>query len=128
MLQGSCLCGSIRYEITGELGPIIYCYCSQCRKASGSSCATNATVAAEEFRFVAGADLVGEFESSPDTFRCFCTRCGSPLVKRYKDNPEQIRLRLGTLESDPEAEVTAHIFVGSKASWTRITDDLPQHA
>ena len=65
MLQGSCLCGSIRYEIQGELGPSVYCHCVQCRKASGASVTTNAGVATGDFRFVKGEALVGEFESSP---------------------------------------------------------------
>jgi hypothetical protein len=127
MLEGSCLCGGIRYEVSGELGPSLYCHCRQCRKASGASCATNASVAATEFRFVQGESLVGEFESSPGQFRCFCTRCGSPLIKRIAAKPEEVRLRLGTLDSDPRTTPAAHIFVSSKAPWTNITDDLPQH-
>lgn len=128
MLEGSCLCGGVRYEITGKLRSAVHCHCGQCRKASGASFTTNATVAAEDFRFVAGEELVGEHESSPGRFRCFCTRCGSPLVKRDRETPGQLRLRLGTLDTDPGIEVTAHIFVGSRAPWTRIADDLPQRA
>jgi hypothetical protein len=117
----------VRYEISAQLGPAVHCHCSQCRKASGASCATNASVPADGFEFVSGGELVGEFESSPGQFRCFCTRCGSPLVKRNAARPEEVRLRLGTLDTDPEVQVVAHIFVGSKARWTTITDGLPQH-
>jgi hypothetical protein len=70
---------------------------------------------------------VGEFESSPGQFRRFCTRCGSPLLKRYVDRPDLLRLRLGTLDTDPGVAVTAHIFVRSKAPWVQIADDIPQH-
>ena len=127
MLEGSCLCGGIRYEISAEVGPSIHCHCVQCRKASGASFTTNASVAADAFRFVEGESLVGEFESSPGQLRCFCTRCGSPLIKRIADKPETIRLRLGTLDSDPETTPAAHIFLRSKAPWTVIRDELPQH-
>ena len=127
MQEGSCLCGAVRYEISVQLGPAVHCYCSQCRKASGASCATNASVPTDGFQFVSGEALVGEFESSPGQFRCFCTRCGSPLIKRNAARPTEFRLRLGTLDTDPEVEVAAHIFVSSKAPWTTITDDLPQH-
>jgi hypothetical protein len=48
------------------------------------------------------------------------------LIKRYVDKPEEVRIRLGTLDSDPETTPAAHIYVGSKAPWTSITDDLPQ--
>jgi hypothetical protein len=126
MLQGSCLCGGVRYEISGRLGPGVHCHCGQCRKASGSSFATNASVSSGEFRFVSGESLVGEFESSPGQFRRFCTRCGSPLVKRNTANPDELRLRLGTLDTDPELRMDAHILVRFKAPWTEIRDDLPQ--
>lgn len=126
MLEGSCLCGGVRYRVDGKLGPSVHCHCGQCRKASGASFTTNASVAAADFRFVEGESLVGRFESSPGQFRCFCTRCGSPLVKRNEAKPDEVRIRLGTLDSDPETTPAAHIFVSFKAPWTRITDDLPQ--
>jgi len=127
MIQGSCLCGGVRYEISGELSPAVYCHCVQCRKASGASFTTNASLPADAFRFLSGESLVGEFESSPGRFRRFCTRCGSPLLKRYADKPDLLRLRLGTLDTDPGVSVTAHIFVRSKAPWVQIADDIPQH-
>ena len=125
MLKGSCLCGGIRYEIAGEVGPITNCHCSQCRKASGASFATNASVDAKEFRFTSGADLLREWESSPGKRRCFCGRCGSPILKRTDSNPEIIRLRLGSLDNDPGLKPSKHIYVGSKAPWVEITDGLP---
>jgi hypothetical protein len=57
MLTGRCLCGGVRFEMSGQLGPVIYCYCSMCRHANGSSFATNASVRNEEFRTVTGRDL-----------------------------------------------------------------------
>ena len=126
MLKGSCLCGAVLYEISGKLGPAVHCHCSQCRKASGASFTTNASVPIDDFKFVSGEALVGEFESSPGQSRCFCTRCGSPLIKRNAAKPAEVRLRLGTLDADPGVQVAAHIFVSSKAPWMPITDDLPQ--
>jgi hypothetical protein len=126
MLSGSCLCGGIRYEIDAELGPVTNCHCSQCRKASGGSFATNASVPAAAFRFVAGAELLRSWESSPGTHRCFCGRCGSPILKRRDSSPDSLRLRLGTLDTDPKVRPSKHIYVGSKAAWVEITDDLPR--
>jgi hypothetical protein len=126
VIRGSCLCGEVRYELCGALGPAAHCHCVQCRKASGGSFATNASVSADAFHFLAGETLVGEFESSPGVFRCFCRRCGSPLIKRYAGKPDVLRLRLGTLDTDPGVSVVAHIFVRSKAPWVEIADDIPQ--
>jgi hypothetical protein len=49
MITGKCLCGKVRYEINGRLGPVVYCHCSMCRRATGSAFATNASVRANEF-------------------------------------------------------------------------------
>jgi hypothetical protein len=77
-------------------------------------------------RFISGAELLKEWESSPGRRRCFCRRCGSPILKRNDARPETIRLRLGTLDSDPGVKPAKHIYVGSKAPWFEITDGLPQ--
>jgi len=126
MLTGGCLCGGIRIEIDGSLGPIIYCHCSMCRHANGSSFATNASVWTEQFRIVAGRELIKEYESSPGNLRAFCSRCGSPLYGTIKEAPSIRRVRLGTLNSVDRATSVAHIWVGSKSEWFDITDSLEQ--
>jgi hypothetical protein len=127
MVKGSCLCGQIAYEISGEFTLATYCHCKQCRKSSGSSFATNASVNSTDFRFTAGESLLSRFESSPGQFRCFCSICGSPVVKIYADNPQMIRIRLGALDDDSGVEIGGHFFTAEKAEWYRICDDLPQH-
>src|SRR6266566_3613601 len=103
MLTGRCLCGGARYEIDGEIGSATYCHCSQCRRASGTAFATNASVRAEHFRLVAGRDLLTEYESSPEKLRAFCARCGSPVLSRWAAHPDFVRIRLGTLGDDPRS-------------------------
>nr|WP_321238228.1 GFA family protein [uncultured Tolumonas sp.] len=127
MLKGSCLCNAIQYEIRGELGPTMMCHCSKCRKANGSAYAINAAVKADQFHFVKGQELVSEFESSPGVFRSFCKQCGSPLLSRRPSQPDIVRLRIGTLDTPVDVKPLAHIFVGSKASWDEIHDDIPQY-
>src|SRR5262245_42511697 len=127
-MNAGCLCGGVRIEIAGKLGAVVYCHCSRCRKASGTAFAANADVRRRYWRFVSGEDLVREFESSPGVLRAFCGRCGSPVYSRTAANPEVLRLRLGLLDDDPERRSLAHFWVGSKAGWFQITDDLPQFA
>lgn len=127
MLKGSCLCNAIQYEIHGELGPTMMCHCSKCRKANGSAYAVNAVVKTDEFHFVKGKEFVAEFESTPGVFRSFCKQCGSPLYSRRPSQPDLLRLRIGTLNTPVDVKPLAHIFVGSKASWDEIHDDIPQY-
>ena len=126
MLTGSCLCGRVRYQITGKIGPVGHCHCSTCRKAQGGAFVTNAPVRTKYFRLLTGADSVAGFESSPGKQRCFCRVCGSPLWSRRESEPEIIRIRLGLLDSDPGRRPLAHVWVSEKAPWYEITDDLPR--
>ena len=126
MLSGSCLCGGVKYEVSGEIPAITNCHCSLCRKMSGSAFSSGASVPASSFRFVAGHELLREWESSPGYRRVFCGRCGSPLIKRKANDPESIRLRVGTLDGDPAVKVSKHMHVRSKAPWLEIADGLPQ--
>ncbi len=127
VLRGSCLCGAVRYEIDGALGPIVCCHCSMCRKAQGTAFGTNAPVEASRFRIVAGADVLREYRSSASKSRSFCGTCGSPIHSRH-DGRAEVRVRIGTLDTPIEARPVAHIHVASKAEWDVIADALPQHA
>src|SRR5438477_12049566 len=124
MLTGRCLCGGVRYEIDGEIGSVVCCHCSQCRRANGTAFATNASVRAEHFRLVAGRDLLTEYESSPGKFRAFCARCGSPILARWAAHPAFVRLRLGTLDLDPGTRALLPVSVCSKARWLESTGEL----
>jgi len=128
VLKGSCLCGSVNYEIHGELGAIVMCHCRKCRKANGSAFATNAPIATSAFKLISGASSVGEFQSTDGVFRVFCKNCGSPLYSRRPRVPDLIRLRIGTLDTAIDSKPTEHIYAASKAEWETICDELPQHA
>lgn len=127
MYTGGCLCGSVRFEIHGPIHNIVYCHCSQCRKAQGSAFATNGIVNADEFRILAGEDALTGYESTPGQKKYFCRICGSPIMSKTESRPGQVRVRLGTIESEIVERPIAHIFVTSKANWETIAGDLPQY-
>lgn len=125
-MTGSCLCGAVRYEITGSFKAIGHCHCSICRKSHGAAFATWGIIDPDQFRWTAGEALLQGHESSPGALRCFCSRCGSPLVCTFHGAVGEVVV--GTLDDDPGARPSEHIFVDSKAPWHEITDALPQHA
>ena len=126
MINGSCLCGRITYEIDGKLGAVTYCHCVTCRKAQGGAFVVGAPARRKYFRLLSGVDAITEYESSPGKRRGFCRVCGSPIWSRRDGDPETLRLRLGALDGDPGRRPVAHIWVGEKAPWFTITDDLPR--
>ncbi len=127
MYQGSCLCGAVQYELRGDLGDIVFCHCSQCRKAQGSAFASNSPVQAADLLWLAGQEMLSEYESSPGKHRAFCSRCGSPLYSRRDNLPEVLRLRIGTLDTPIAVKPSGHIYAPSHAEWFTIADELPQY-
>jgi hypothetical protein len=126
-VHGSCLCQGVRYQIDGPVGAAACCHCSRCRKWSGTAFSSYAGVAKQDFRWTAGEDLLGRFPSSERIFRVFCTRCGSALASWPSDPAgESVWVMMGTLDEDPGVKPGLHIWVGSKAPWFEIADDLPQ--
>ncbi|MBU1666288.1 MAG: GFA family protein [Gammaproteobacteria bacterium] len=127
MYKGGCLCGAVRFEISGPIRNIVYCHCSRCRKAQGSAFASNGIARASDFNILTGEEALTGYESTPGQTRYFCKICGSPILSRTAAKPEQVRVRLGAIDSDIEERPMAHIFVTSKANWEEITGDLPQY-
>jgi hypothetical protein len=127
MVTGRCLCGGVQFEVHGELGETRLCYCELCRRANGSAFSANIPIPVERYHLLSGREHIREFESSPGAFRAFCSTCGSPLYGRTVRDPDHVRVRLGTLSSEAQAKVTAHVWVRSRPSWYRIADNLPQY-
>ncbi|MBR1234326.1 GFA family protein [Bradyrhizobium sp. AUGA SZCCT0182] len=125
-LHGGCLCGSVRYEISAQLGIAEHCHCSMCRKAHGAAFSTNALVPTEALILTSGAEFISEYQSSPNREKCFCSKCGSQLFIRRLDHPESTVVTLGTVDGDPHTRPERHVFVASKAPWYDIADVLPR--
>lgn len=126
MLTGSCLCGTVRYEVRGPAMVMYYCHCGMCRKATGTSFATNMLVRAEDFVLVAGRDAVKPYRSSPDEFRHFCSECGSPIYSEAEHRRGILSIRCGLLNGDPEIRPAHHIYMAFKSPWMVVGDGLPQ--
>jgi hypothetical protein len=124
---GSCLCGAMAWEVEGAPALMMNCHCSRCRRGRGAAFATNAFYRLESFRWLRGEDMADSYKV-PDAqhfTQSFCRECGSP-VPRLLEKFNRAMVPVGTFDADPGARPGAHIFVGSKAAWDLITDDIPQ--
>ena len=124
MITGKCLCGKVSYEVTGILGETSNCHCSMCRRQHGAAFATYVRIEPDDFRWLKGQEFVKVYESPRGGGWCFCSECGSSLAGTA--NGQVTSVTLGTVEGDPGVKPEYHIFVGSKAPWFNITDNLPQ--
>jgi len=124
-VSGSCLCGAVRYAISGPMRPVIGCHCEQCRRSSGHHVA--ATACRIDDIVVTEDGSLAWYRSSDAAERGFCGRCGSNLFFR-PEHSESLSIMAGTLDVPTGLETVAHIFVDSKSDYYTIGDGLPQHA
>jgi hypothetical protein len=125
MLTGKCGCGAVRYRVADEFVYALNCHCSNCRAATGSAFKALAGIERDKLQVTDGADklLVFGDEDLNDTR---CAVCGSLLFSIVREGA-YVHVALGSLVDAPTIRPTHHIFVGSKAPWFEITDDLPQY-
>lgn len=127
VLKGSCQCGGIAYEVQTPFVAVHNCHCARCRKARAAAHTTNGFVPADRFKFTKGEDLLASYKV-PEAIsftQNFCQVCGSGMPRLREDMGVAI-LPLGTLDDQPDQGADDHIFVGSKAEWFDIADDLPR--
>ncbi|MCB1884889.1 MAG: GFA family protein [Geminicoccaceae bacterium] len=119
---GGCLCGAVRYRTTGDLRPVVYCHCGQCRRTGGHFGAF--TSVAEGALALTEAGGLAWFESSPGVRRGFCRDCGSSLFWQRVGNG-RISVAAGTLDDDSGLVAAGHIFAQDKGGYYAIDDGLP---
>lgn len=123
-LAGGCYCGAVRYRVADEFEYALNCHCSNCRRTTGSAFKPFGGIERRKLTVTHGADhlhVLGDAEGH----NANCGECGSLLYSVVRAG-KYVHVAYGTLIDAPSLAPTAHIFVGSKASWFAITDALPQ--
>ena len=122
MIKGSCLCGKVTFEISGEPSSLSYCHCSRCRKAAGVFSAV-VIGKADDFHLLTGEEVIGRYRGPDAKFdRCFCKECGTSLGDL--SSGEVYVVAASALDDDPKIRPSIHIYTASKPDWYEITDDL----
>ena len=122
VLRGSCLCGQVRFQVSGRHRKIYQCHCSLCRKQSGSSSNAALVVSVDDFTWTSGQERILSYVR-PTGFRAdSCRGCGSPVPNRLRTTTH-VWVPAGLLDDDVQLEIAMHLFVGSKARW----DQVPSH-
>jgi hypothetical protein len=124
VLAGACECGAVRYRVADEFLYAANCHCSRCRASTGTAFKAFAGIERQKLEITQGADnllIVGE----EDANHTRCGACGSLLYSVVREGA-YVHVAMGSLVDAPSIRPAEHIFVGSKAPWYEITDDLPQ--
>jgi hypothetical protein len=125
LLPGGCLCGVIRYRITGPLKTVVYCHCRMCQRAGGAPVVPWLTVRAEGFILERGKPT--EYQSSAKAIRSFCAACGTPLTFRYIKAAAWIDVTLASLDDPAALPPRYHIWTASQMPWLDIHDELARY-
>jgi hypothetical protein len=121
---GGCLCGAVRYEMSGPVNNLCWCHCTSCRRGAGAPAVPWGTVERERFRVTRGE--LTEYRSSPPVLRGFCAACGTSLTYRQESRAAEIDVALATLDEPALLAPRAHLWVADKLPWVVISDGLPQ--
>lgn len=126
VLTGSCLCGTVRYTVTGEVKRFYHCHCSRCRKATGTGHASNLFLNGS-LSWESGEDNIASYKV-PEAERftnTFCRTCGGRLP-RFIEKVGMVLVPAGSLDDEPAMTPQARIFTGSRAAWSCDASALPE--
>jgi hypothetical protein len=123
-LEGGCLCGKVRYAISGPPRVVSYCHCSMCRRATGAALAAWATVARAN---VAVSGELQWYDSSTHGRRAFCPACGSPVLATSTHYAKYYDITVGTLDDPAMVPPARHVFAAYRLPWLEDAAALPAH-
>lgn len=122
-ISGGCLCGGVKFEVTGKLRDVIACHCTQCRKTSGHHVA--ATACDDDDLKFTRLDTLSWYRSSDIAERGFCNRCGANLFYRQLQG-HSTSIMTGMLDGPTGLRISKHIFCASKGDYYDIPDEAEQ--
>lgn len=128
--EGGCLCGAVRYSVSG---PVIWsagCCCRDCARASGTPYIVWVGFPPDKVRFLTEPPSI--YASSEGVLRGFCPKCGTSLTYGRDPAYEAVEPTLYVAASsldDPEAyPPTEVVWYASRPGWLSLSEDIPLHA
>jgi hypothetical protein len=126
-LTGGCLCGAVRYEITGKPKLAVSCHCRDCQYVSGGAPAHVLVLLREHVTITQGTAKEHWTLSAKGNriARLFCEACGTPLFARNEKHPEFLPVKVGSLDDPSGFRPQANIWVKSAQPWHDLDPAIP---
>lgn len=122
---GSCLCGSVKFEVKLDHLKIYQCHCSLCRKQTGAASSCGSVIDIEKFEWLLGEDNISKWVKETGFTSHFCSTCGSSVPNKFRGNPFYW-VPAGLMDSQ-NIEVVANIFVCEAAKWSQVSTSINPH-
>jgi hypothetical protein len=123
-VRGSCLCGTVRFEIQLPTRFCVHCHCSICRANHGAAFVTWLGVAKTQFRLLTGESALKRYQSSDHGSRSFCSECGTSLFCELDGDPDTIDIALTSIRGPVDRAPEAHIYFDDHVEWLEAADRL----
>ncbi len=125
--SGSCLCGDIRFEITGDFENFFFCHCKSCRKDTGSAHGANLFSSTAELTWLKGEEKVQTFNyQNSGHIKSFCPRCSSALPNIQMEGTLLV-VPAGSLDTEIDIPPSGHIYLSEKAGWDKDLEKAPHY-
>ncbi|MBE7637318.1 aldehyde-activating protein [Sneathiella sp. P13V-1] len=122
--KGSCLCGAVTFDITGEFQQFFLCHCHRCQKGSGSAHGANLFSTEAKLKWLTGEDQITTFNVKGTRHtRSFCKTCGAVMPITQGD---LLVVPAGTLDTPVDIKLNGHLFMKDAASWEECLTDAPR--
>ena len=83
MHEGRCFCGRVQFQVSGEPVAMGYCHCESCRRWSAGPLNAFSLWKPEALRITQGAESIGSYHKTPNSYRKWCTHCGGHLFTEH---------------------------------------------
>ena len=123
--EGGCYCGALRYRIAEKPTESGYCHCKICQRTSSAPVLAWFGMPIESFALIAGEPRV--YKTSEQGERLFCGICGTQLLYRDSEGPQEVYVNTASLDDPDIAPPQKHIFTASRISWFDTADNLPRY-
>ena len=121
-IKGSCFCGAVQIEISGDPAAMGYCHCSDCRVWSAGPINAFSLWAPESVKITQGADDIDTFAKTEQSHRKWCKKCGGHIMSEHPGMglTDVYAAILPDLDFQPQM----HVFYGEKM--VSVKDGLPK--
>ena len=122
-LEGSCLCGAVRFRAATEIWRVVNCHCGLCRKMNGSAFSSYAVIPHRALEVVDSSHL-GAYAVTQRATKHYCSRCGTPLFNLNSKYAGACMLYLGAIEGSDEVAPALNVYCESMLSWLESVTSL----
>ena len=123
--MGGCLCGAVRYAALGEPRSQGYCFCGDCRKASGSGFIAFLLFPADAVRFTGETKRsIVKSARGGDAVRNHCAICGSLVFGGVVGKDSAHTIYGGSLDEPALFQPKIAIFTRDKPDWVLLPPGL----